>query len=374
MQKIIYLDNNATTELDPLVTSAMLEELKAPPSNPSSQHSLGRQAKNRLLKARETIASYCGVKSKEIIFTSSGTESMNFLIQGFCTSHHAFHVVSSKIEHSCVEKTLLELEKKGVSVSFLKPETDGKVSLENIEKAITQNTKLLVFSAINGETGVKQDIEKISELALKYGISLIVDGVALIGKEPFKISPGISAMGFSGHKFHGPKGVGFVFLRSSKKFPALLLGGGQESGLRSGTENLPCIVGLAKAIELLEKIPTSTLELRNYFEKNLLEKFPFIEVNGGESQRITNVSNLAFMGVDGETLLIQLDLQGICASHGSACSSGALEPSRILTEMGLSRERVKSSVRFSLSRFTTKEEIDHVIYILTQIIPKLKKT
>ncbi len=372
MQKI-YLDSNATTKIDPLVISAMLNELEAPPSNPSSQHFLGREAKSRLMQAREIIASYCKVKPKEIIFTSSGTEGLNLLIQGFFRSPGPCHVISSNIEHASLEKPLLDLQSKGVDVTFLQVGHSGKVPLDAVINAITPHTKLLAFSSVNGETGVKQDLEGLSQIALKYQIPLFIDGVALLGKEQLEIPLGVTAMAFSAHKFHGPKGVGFIFLRSSTKIRPLLLGGGQEYGFRSGTENLPGIIGLAKAIELIKEISPSIKELKNYFEKNLIDTFPFIEINGGSVERVSNVSNLAFIGIDGETLLIQLDLHGILASHGSACSSGALEPSRILTQMGLPANRVKSSIRFSLSRFTTKEEIDYTLAILTKLIPNLKK-
>ncbi|MBS0626992.1 MAG: aminotransferase class V-fold PLP-dependent enzyme, partial [Verrucomicrobia bacterium] len=218
-------------------------------------------------------------------------------------------------------------------------------------------------------------LEALSNLALKYNIPLIIDGVALLGKEPISIPPGVTGMGFSAHKFHGPKGIGFIFLRSHTKISPLLTGGGQEYGLRSGTENLTCILGLAKAISLLQqKLPEATLKmqfLKDYFEDNLLKALPFIQING-LGPRICNVSNIAFPGVDAETLLIQLDLQGVAASHGSACSSGALEPSRILTQMGLPSSLTKSSLRFTLSRDTTQEEIDQTIFLLTHLVEKLR--
>ena len=375
MKPRIYLDNNATTALDPEVINVMTQDLSSPPSNPSSLHSFGQDAKRKLLKARETIATYLNVKPKEILFTSGGTESMNFLLKGLIKPLEKPHILTSNVEHSCIEKTLQDLEKAGCEVTYLPAGLLCFVSKDDIEKAIQPNTKLLVFSAVNGETGVKQDLEDLSTLALKYNIPLIIDGVALLGKETFSIPKGVSGMGFSAHKFHGPKGVGFVFLKSHTKIAPLLTGGGQEYGLRSGTENITGILGLAKAISLLqEKLPLATTKmqsLKDHFEKSLLEALPFLQINGS-GPRICNVSNIAFPGVDAETLLIQLDLQGIAASHGSACSSGAIEPSRVLTKMGLSTSLTKSSLRFTLSRDTTQEEIDQTIQTLIYLVKNLR--
>lgn len=375
MTSRIYLDNNATTALDPAVASVMIQDLSSPPSNPSSLHSFGQESKKKLLGARQTIATYLKVKPTEILFTSGGTESMNFLLKGLINPTIKTHILTSNVEHSCVEKTLQDLEKKGCEVTYLPAGLRCFISTDEIEKAIQPHTKLLVFSAVNSETGVKQDLEALSTLALKHKIPLIIDGVALIGKEPFLIPPGITGMGFSAHKFHGPKGVGFVFLKSHTKIAPLLLGGGQEYGLRSGTENITGILGLAKAISLLqEKLPSATEKiqsLKDYFEEKLLQELPFIHINGSGS-RICNVSNIAFPGVDAETLLIQLDLQGVAASHGSACSSGAIEPSRILTQMGLPSSLTKSSLRFSFSRNTSQEEIDHTLSLLTYLVKNLR--
>ncbi|MES2200437.1 MAG: cysteine desulfurase family protein [Chlamydiota bacterium] len=374
MKPRIYLDNNATTALDPKVIEVMIQDLSSPPSNPSSLHTFGQEAKRKLLGARQAIATYLKVKPTEIIFTSGGTESMNFLLKGLIQPSSKPHIITSNVEHSCVEKTLQDLENKGCEVTYLPATLRCFISCEDIEKAIQPHTKLLVFSAVNSETGVKQDLEALSILALKYNIPLVIDGVALLGKEEFSIPKGITGIGFSGHKFHGPKGAGFVFLRSHTKISPLLIGGGQEYGLRSGTENLTGILGLAKAVSLLkEKLPLATEKmqtLKDSFEKNLLKALPSIHINGS-FPRICNVSNIAFPGVDAETLLIQLDLQGVAASHGSACSSGALEPSRILTRMGLSSSLTKSSLRFTLSRDTSQEEIDQTITLLTYLVKNL---
>ena len=371
--KKIYLDNNATTQLDPEVASILIHDLKSPPSNPSSMHSFGRDAKLKLLKARTFIADFFNVKPHEVIFTSSGTESMNLLLRGLINPSLSPHILTSNVEHSCVQKTLLDLEAKGCKVTFLPAGLKGAVSPEELKNAIAPDVKFLVFSSANSETGVKHNLEAFSTLALEHNIPLLIDGVATLGKEPFPFYPGILGAGFSAHKFHGPKGVGFVLMRSHSTFrlSPLITGGGQEFGLRSGTENLGGILGLEEALKQVQKNSHQMQTLRDRFEQKILERLPFVQVNG-TAPRICNVSNLCFPGVDAETLLIQLDLHGVAASQGSACSSGALEPSRILLAMGLPQNLAKSSLRFSLSRFTTEEEIDATVELLASLVSKLK--
>lgn len=364
----IYLDNNATTGVDPQVLEAMLPELTSNPSNPSSIHFFGKEARARLLKARETVAHYFHVKPEEIIFTSGGTESLNMLIRP--TSGH---IITTDVEHSAVYNTLKQLNNE---TSYLKVGSWGAAKPEQVKEAIRPNTRLIILTAVNSETGVKTDLEAIAKLAGEANIPFVVDGVALLGKEPFKMIPGIAAIAFSGHKIHAPKGVGIALIRSHFKIPPLITGGDQEYSKRAGTENLASIIGLAKAIELLNReLPNATermLHLRDYFEKELEKRLGQILING-EGPRISNCSNLSFTGVDGETLLLSLDLAGVAASHGSACASGALEPSRVLTQMGLSKERIRSSLRFTLSRWTTQAEIDSAIDILTHLVSKLRK-
>ncbi len=369
--KKIYLDNNATTGVDPRVIEAVHAELAESPSNPSSAHELGQAAKKRLLQARETIASFFEFKPHEVIFTSGGTESLNMLLRGIKASH----ILSSDIDHAAVYETQKDLEKKGTRVTYLCTGPYGAVRPEEVEKHLRHDTDLLVFSAANSETGVKNDIEAIAALAATRGIPLIVDGVGLLGKEPFFIPAGVAAIAFSGHKLHAPKGTGLALIRSNLKVAPLMTGGEQEYAKRAGTENLPGIMGLAKAVQLLsEELPSAAERmraLRDHFEETLQKILGDVPVNG-EGPRIPNTTNLSFLGVDGETLLIHLDRAGIAASHGSACSSGALEPSRVLTRMGLSNRRTRTAVRFSLSRWTTREEIDGAIRILSSLIPELR--
>ena len=374
--KRIYLDNNATTGVDPRVLEAMLPHLSAVPSNPSSYHYFGQEAKRYLQSARESIAAFFQVKPHEVIFTAGGTEAMNLMLRGFFPSGVNGHAIASNVEHSCVHSTLTDLEKKGLEVSYLPAGLLGAVPPEEIQKAIrTNNTRFITLIGVNNETGVKHDLDAIGQIALEAGIPLIVDGVAWLGKELFHLPRGVCGIGFSGHKLHAPKGIGFAIVRSSLKLHALITGGQQEYNLRPGTENLAGIIGLAKAIELLNKeLPEATMRmamLRDLLEANLIQKVSPVVVNGA-GKRICNVSNLSFPDVSGEDLLIALDMAGIAASHGSACSSGALEPSRILVNMGIPHQLARSAIRFSLSRNTTREEIDQTIEVVAHIVQKLR--
>ncbi len=369
--KVIYLDNNATTALDPKVFKAMAHELGESPSNPSSVHTLGQNARQRLLAAKSAISPFFQAKPEEIICTSGGTESVNLFLRGLPLSGH---IITTGIDHSSVYKTVQFLESKGCQVTYVPVGPWGAPLEEHIRAAIRPDTKALIFTAANAETGVKLDIISIANLAQEYDIPLFIDAIAWIGKEPFPIHPAITAVAVAGHKFHGPKGVGILFIKSSFKLPPLLTGGNQEYGKRAGTENLSGIVGLAEAFRILSLEQTAITQhlsdLRYRFEHHLQKLIPDMQING-EGPRIANTSNLAFPGVDGESLLIQLDRQGVYASHGSACSSGALEPSRVLTLMGLSRKITTSSLRFSLSRFNTREEIDKAIDIISSTVKKL---
>jgi cysteine desulfurase len=372
--KRIYLDNNATTEIDPRVVQAIHEELLTPPSNPSSVHTFGQEAKKRLTKARQTIADLLHVKPAHLIFSSGGTESINMLLRGFFWGNNQGHIITSNSEHASVYNTTQALEKSGVQVTYLSTGLKGYLSPQEVEEAITSETRLIVLGIANSETGIKNDIAAIAQIAHKHQIPFVVDGVALLGKEPFSIPVGVSAMAFSAHKFHGPKGVGFAAVRPEFKWQPSITGGEQEYAKRAGTENLPGIVGMAKALEIAsQEMPTfgARMEkLRDYFENFLLQALPELVIHGKDSPRLGNTSNLAFPEIDGETLLLQLDLKGIAASHGSACSSGALEPSRVLLNMGVPRKLARSSVRFSLSRFTTQEEIDCTLEILLSLFAR----
>jgi len=350
MQRI-FLDNNGTTPLDPLVAEAMVAELQAGPSNPSSIHSFGRAANLRLSLAREKIASYLGVDPQELIFTSSGTESLNLAILGLKPFGH---IITSRIEHAAVFETIAQL---GLPTTYLPVGSKGHIEIDDLKEAISPDTSLIALSAANSETGVKNPLNEIAAIAEKNGVPLVVDGVALLGKENFTIPSGVSAMAFSAHKIHGPKGVGLLYVKKGTKLSPLLYGGGQERSKRPGTENLPGIIGFAKAIELLS---TSSMEHMKEMRDLLESSLPGVQING-TGPRVCNTSSITFPNMDGEALLIQLDQLGIAASMGSACSSGSLEPSKVLLEMGLTRNEALSTLRFSVSRFTTRSEIEKVI-------------
>lgn len=375
MKPRIYLDNNATTGIDPRVAQAVVQELSSLPSNPSSIHYFGQEARKRLVHARETIAQALGIKPHEVIFTSGGTESMNLLIHGLLSGKQNAHAITSNVEHSCVYNTLARYAKHGTEVSFLPAGLWGAVQTDAIAKAIRPNTHAIILSAVNSETGVKHDLDAIAELALQNKVPFIVDGVALIGKENFQIPKGVLAMGFSGHKFHAPKGIGFTIVRSELQLEPYLTGGDQEYGKRAGTENLPGIIGLAQAVSLLHmELPAASermKNLRDHLQNELCYQLDPVIVNG-QGPRVANTCNLSFPGVQGEDLLMALDLKGIAVSHGSACSSGALEPSRVLTNMGIPTQEARSAIRFSLSRFTTQEEIDQCIEAVAAIVRKLR--
>lgn len=372
MNEKIYLDNNATTSLDPTVLDSMIEELAAPPHNPSSIHSFGQEARKTLADCRSSIAKFLNVTSSEIFFTSGGTEGMNLLIRG-ALPDPASPIITSPIDHPCVYNTLEDLKEKGANVSYLPIDSYGAPKAKDLQKFLQPDTKLIVLSAANGETGIKLDIEGIAAVAKKANVPLILDGVALLGKEPFSIPEGVSGMAFSAHKFHGPQGVGFVFARSGFKLSPLITGGNQEKNLRSGTENLPGIVGMTQALSILDEDEAYAhmKSLREQFEARLTEKIPDLEING-EGPRLPNTSNIYFPGVDAESLLISLDMENIAASYASACASGALEPSRALLNMGLSKERASSSLRFSFSRMNTPEEVQRASEIIIALVARLQ--
>lgn len=370
----IYLDNNGTTGLDPKVIEAMQEVLTPLPLNPSSVHQFGQEAKRYITRSRDAIAHVLQVKPSELIFTSGGTEALNFLIRGFYDLAPQSHVISSNVEHPAVRLTLADLERLGASVTYLPAGLWGAIRPEEVEAAITPKTRLITLTAVNNITGVKTDLPKVASIAEKHQIPLVVDGVQLLGKEEIRIPRGVSGMAFSSHKIHGPQGVGLAMLRSLYKLPSLITGGAQEQGRRGGTENIPGIVGFATAVQLLQTaLPKATetmQKLRDRLIEGLSRAMGNIVVHG-QGPRICNTAHIGFPGIDAETLLIQLDLAGVAASHGSACSSGGLEPSPILLQMGIPAHLASSSIRFSLSRFTTQDDIDQTIELISKLSNKM---
>lgn len=366
----IYLDSNASGLLDSRVIQALTEAMQEPLGNPSSPHSFGQAAKGRLSEARRKVATFLKVAQSQVIFTSGGSEGAHLLIQGFLKGKQNPHIISSKIEHPCVFETLESLDR--AKITYLPVGLKGSIELSDLEAAITPQTQMICLMAVNNETGVRMDVEGASEIARNNKIPLVVDGVAWLGKEIISLPQGVSGIFFSGHKIHAPQGVGFIILRSRAHFAPEILGGGQEFGLRGGTENQLGIIGLAKAISLLEEqqifIP-KIKAMREFFEQELL-KLPGVSLNG-TGNRICNTSNLAFEGVDGETFLINLDQKGVLASLGSACASGSIEPSRILLNMGVPMKKARSSLRFSFSRMNTMEEVKKAVSIIQEVHQRL---
>jgi len=360
MNDWIYLDNNATTPIAPEVVEAIIKELSYSPSNASSIHHFGQMAKARLSSARYNIAKSIGVLPEEVTFSSGATEALNSLIRGYSSMFPNKQIISSNIEHSCIYKTLTELKDQGRDILFLKPNDQGLISRDLLEEHLSDKTGLVVLSAANVETGVKNEINEIASFLHPKETFFIVDAVAFFGKDYLTTHEGISAMVFSGHKFHGPQGSGFTYKNKAFKINNMMTGGEQEFSSRAGTENLPAIMGVAKAVELLDKDTPGIIDhisnLRKTFESEILRNLNDVWING-TGPRVSNTSNIGFGGIDGESLLINLDLAKIAVSHGSACASGAIEPSRILLNMGLSKKKANSSIRFSFSRMNTIEEV-----------------
>lgn len=376
MKKRIYLDNNASTALDPSVLDVMISDLQTGLGNPSSIHAWGQEARNVVTKARRSICSYLRVKPSEFFFTSGGTESLNMAIKGILGDQQRGHIITSNVEHACVYNTVKNFEESGWDVSYLSASAWGAVTAEAVQAAIKPQTRLLVLMAVNNETGVKTDISALARLAKEARIPFIVDGVAWLGKEQFVIPEGVSAMCFSAHKFHGPKGVGGLYLKNTPSFKPFIVGGGQENNRRGGTENVNGIVGFAEAVRLLEKeLPMAHMHMQSLTDlliQGLNAELSDVVING-QGPRICNTVNISFEGVEGESLLMNLDLAGIAVSHGSACSSGALEPSRILLNMGIPMSTASTSIRFSVSRMNTKEEIETTVQIVKEIVLNLRK-
>lgn len=372
--KKIYFDNNSTTPLDVGVIKVIEEELLHF-GNPSSIHAFGQEIKTKLIQARRSIAHHLGVSPTEIIFTSGGTEGINMAIRGIIgTSFHG-KIITSCVEHASVYQTCQEMQAAGCSIVELQVGPEGRIDLKDLEAALQERARLIVLIAANNETGVLNDIEAIAQIAQKAKVPLVLDGVALLGKEKFQIPRGVSIACFSGHKVHALKGIGFSVIRKSAACAPLITGGPQEQERRGGTENVLGILSLAKAIEImtdkLEVNISSMRKLRDHFERRVLGEIEGV-VRNGTAERVSNTSNLSFLGIDGDAFLMNLDLSGIAVSSGSACSSGALEPSRVLLNMGLSRELAKTSVRFTFSRMNTMEEVDAVCDLLPKMIARLR--
>jgi cysteine desulfurase len=374
---VIYLDNNATTKVDPAVVGAMLPYLSEFYGNPSSMHSFGGQVGKATKEAREHVAALLGADPAEIVFTSCGTEGNNTAIRAALAAQpDRRHIITTEVEHPAVLNVCKNLEKQGYTVTYLSVNSKGQVDLMELEAAITGNTALVSVMYANNETGVVFPIEQIGAIAKEYGAAFHVDAVQVAGKLPLDMKNStIDLLTISGHKLHAPKGIGALYVRRGFRFRPFLLGGHQERGRRAGTENVPGIIGMGKAAELANfelKYIEREMRLRNRLEKSLLETIPDCEVNGDRKNRLPNTTNIGFKYIEGEAILLSLNQFGICASSGSACTSGSLEPSHVLRAMGLPYTILHGSIRFSLSRYSTDAEVDRVLEVMPGIVDRLR--
>ncbi len=380
MTNLIYLDNNATTKVDERVLEAMLPYLKEEYANPSSMYDFAKKSSNAIKEARGVIKDFVNAKDeKEIIFTSCGSESASTAIRGVLNyNKNKKHIITTKVEHPCVLNLYKALEKQGYRVDYIGVNSNGELDLEELAAAINEDTALVSIMWANNETGVIYPIKKISEIIKSKNkeTKFFVDAVQVAGKIPIDVQEnGIDLLGISGHKFHAPKGIGALYVNSKTMLTPLIIGGHQERGKRAGTENVPYIAGLAKAAQLaqdgLQYEITEVKRLRDKLESNILSNIYNARLNTGIANRVPNTTNIGFEYIEGELILLHLSDLGICASSGSACTSGSLEPSHVLRAMNVPFTAIHGSIRWSLSRFTTEKEIDYVIEKLPSIIEKV---
>ncbi|HEY9825800.1 MAG TPA: cysteine desulfurase NifS [Stenomitos sp.] len=375
---VIYLDNNATTKVDPEVVKAMVPFLTEFYGNPSSMHSFGGQVGKAVKTARSQVAQLLGAEDSEIVFTSCGTEGNNTAIRAAIAAQpDRKHIITTAVEHPAVLNLCKQLEKQGYTVTYLSVDAKGQLDLMELEAALTGNTALVTIMYANNETGVIFPIEQIGQLAKEYGATFHVDAVQAVGKIPLNLKDStIDLLTLSGHKLHAPKGVGALYVRRGFRFRPFLLGGHQERGRRAGTENVPGIVALGKAAELeslhMAEAVVREHHLRDRLEQGLLAAIPDCEINGDRTWRLPNTTNIGFKYIEGEAILLSLNQYGICASSGSACTSGSLEPSHVLRAMGLPYTILHGSIRFSLSRYTTEAEVDRVLAVMPGIVERLR--
>ncbi len=374
----IDFDANATTRMDPRVLEAMLPFFKDQYGNPSSASRLGKIAAKAIETAREQVATLLGCEPGDVLFTSGGTESNAAAIQSvLALNPDRRHVVISAVEHHAVLNPCGALEGHGYKVSWLGVDTKGRLDMRDINHILTQDTALVSVMTANNETGVLFPVKDLAAAVRERGIFFHTDAVQAAGKVPLKAADSaISFMSVSAHKIHGPKGVGALYIDRRVAFRPLFLGGGQENSRRAGTENVPGIVGLGKAAELAAQALTNEEKevevLRDAFEKGVQERIPGVRVNGAGAMRLPNTTNLSFEGIEAEGALILLERAGIAASAGSACTTGTHHPSHVLTAMGLSRQQARGSLRFSLSRFNTRAEVERVLDVLPGVIERLR--
>ncbi len=376
--KTVYLDNNATTQVAAEVLEAMLPYFRDLYGNPSSMHSFGGQVAQEIREARKQVAALIGATPEEIIFTSCGTESDNAAIRSALAVHpDRRHLVTSRVEHPAIKALCAHLARQGYRVTELPVDKDGLLDLDQYEKSLSPDTAVVSLMWANNETGVLFPVEKAAELAHERGILFHTDAVQAVGKIPLQMKTNvIDMLSLSGHKLHAPKGIGVLYVRKGTKYSPFLIGGHQEKQRRGGTENTPSIIGLGKACELAARhMATENItvkKLRDKLEKQILARIPSSRVNGDCLNRLPNTTNISFEFVEGEGILLLMDEYGICASSGSACTSGSLQPSHVLRAMGVPFTMAHGSIRFSLSIYNTEEEINFVIEKLPPIIERLR--
>ena len=376
----VYLDNNATTKVDEEVVKAMMPYFSDYYGNPFSLHLFGNETGLAVTEARQTIADILKAKPSEIIFTASGSEADNLAIRGIAKAykHRGKHIITSTIEHPAVKNTFIDLMEDGFEVTMVPVDENGVMILDEFKKALREDTILVSVMHANNEVGSFQPVEEIGKITKERKIIFHVDAVQTMGKvEIYPEKMGIDLLSFSGHKFHAPKGIGVLYKRDGIRFAKVITGGNQEGKRRPGTSNVPYIVGLAKALKMAtenmkeEWVREETL--RDYFEDEVSKRIPEIKINGKGARRLPGTSSITFKYLEGESMLLNLSLKGIAVSSGSACSSDSLQPSHVLLAMGVPAEYAHGTLRFSLSKYTTKEEIDYTIEALVEIIGKLRE-
>jgi cysteine desulfurase len=376
----VYLDNNATTRTDPEVVEAMKPYFVDIYGNASSMHGFGRDARNAVEEAREKVAALLNCEPDEIIFTSGGTESDNQAVRGAAEkySKKGNHVITSAIEHPAVLESCIHIQERGHNdVSFISTDADGVLKLDDLKEVLTDKTILVSVMLANNESGVIQPLKEICSVAREKGIVVHSDAVQAVGKIPVDVRElGLDMLSLSAHKFHGPNGIGALYLRKGVKVASLMHGGSHERGLRAGTLNVPGIVGLGRAAEIAMRDMNANREkvagLRDMLEEKLTTRVKFTKVNGHRRKRLPNTTNISFEFVEGEGVMLSADLKGIAVSTGSACASGKLEASHVLLDMGLSHALSQGAIRFSLSRETTQEEIDYAADVIAEAVERLR--
>ncbi len=378
-KRLIYLDNAATTRTAPEVVEAMLPYFSELYGNPSSVYEFSQKSKEAITGARETIAKCLGAKTGEIYFTAGGSESDNWAMKAAAEAYRGKgnHIITSKIEHHAVLHTGAWLEKQGFEVTYLDVDENGTVKLEELKKAIRPTTILISIMFANNEIGTIQPVKEIGAIAKEHGIVFHTDAVQAFGQLPIQVDElNIDLLSSSAHKLNGPKGIGFLYIRKGVKIRSFIHGGAQERKRRAGTENVPGIVGYGAAVEramkTMEERTARERELRDYLIDRVLREIPYTRLNGHRTNRLPNNANFSFQFIEGESLLIMLDMEGICGSSGSACTSGSLDPSHVLLAIGLPHEIAHGSLRLTLSEETTREELDYVVESIRKIVEKLR--